>query len=56
MARLGYDPSFGARPLRGVISEKIKNILAEKILKEEILRGSKAKVDFEEGQFKFISS
>jgi len=56
VARLGYDPSFGARPLRGVISEKIKNILAEKILKEEILRGSKAKVDFEEGQFKFISS
>jgi len=53
IARLGYDPSFGARPLRGVISEKIKNLLAEKILKEEILRGDKIKIDFKEGEFEF---
>jgi len=35
----GYDPIFGARPLRGVISEKVRSVLAEKILKNEITRG-----------------
>ena len=55
IARLGYDPSFGARPLRGVISEKIKNVLAEKILKNEIIKGEKIKIIFEDNQFKFLS-
>ncbi len=54
VARLGYDPSFGARPLRGVISEKIKDILANKILKGEIIRGDKIKIDFKDNQFKFL--
>lgn len=40
IAEWGYDPVFGARPLRGVISEKVRSILAEKILKREISRGS----------------
>ena len=40
IAALGYDPVFGARPLRGVISEKIKSVLAEKILKQEIVKGN----------------
>jgi len=35
----GYDPVFGARPLRGVISEKVRSVLAEKILKNEIQKG-----------------
>ena len=54
VARLGYDPSFGARPLRGVISDKIKSVLAEKILKEEIIKGETVKIDFENGQFLFV--
>lgn len=40
IAEWGYDPVFGARPLRGVISDKLRSILAEKILKGEIIRGS----------------
>ena len=40
IAEWGYDPVFGARPLRGVISDKIRSILAEKILKNEIEKGS----------------
>jgi len=54
IVRLGYDPSFGARPLRGVISEKIKSPLAEKILKGEIMNGDTVKISFENGGFKFI--
>jgi ATP-dependent Clp protease ATP-binding subunit ClpC len=40
IAEWGYDPVFGARPLRGVISDKIRSILAEKILKNEIEKGA----------------
>ncbi len=39
VAAWGYDPVFGARPLRTVISEKIRSVLAEKILKNELSKG-----------------
>ena len=55
IAELGYDPVFGARPLRQVISENIRGVLADKILKQEIGRGDKIKVKFENGKFEFIS-
>ncbi len=54
IAGLGYDPVFGARPLRGVISEKLKSVLAEKILKNEIIKGSNVKVVLENNELKFI--
>ncbi len=44
IAKMGYDPAFGARPLRRVIDEKVKAPLAGKILKKEIARGSVVKV------------
>ena len=53
IAELGYDPVFGARPLRGVISDKIKSVLAEKILKEEINKESNIKVVLENNELKF---
>ncbi len=53
VAKLGYDPVFGARPLKGVISDKIKSILAEKILKEEIKKGDKIEAAVENGEIKF---
>ncbi len=49
LARLGWDPVFGARPLRGVIREKITEVLAEKILRQEVKRGSKVEF-FLEGE------
>ncbi len=45
IAKLGFDPVFGARPLRAVISEKIRGPLAEKILKGEVVRGGKITID-----------
>jgi len=53
LAYQGFDPTFGARPLEGVIREKIKAPLSEKILKGEIKNGSKVKVDFQSGEFIF---
>ncbi len=51
----GFDPAFGARPLRGVISEKIRSALAKKILKREIVRGSAVMVSLEGDQLVLIS-
>lgn len=38
LAELGFDPKFGARPLRRVIQERIDDVLADRILKGEIVR------------------
>lgn len=36
----GFDPIFGARPMRRVIQEKLENVLAKKMLVENIERGT----------------
>jgi len=54
LAELGFDPVFGARPLRGVISEKIRSPLAEKILKGEVVKGGNVKITLENGELKFL--
>jgi len=52
VAELGYDPVFGARPLRGVISEKIRGPLAEKILRDEIVKGGSIRVILDNNEIK----
>ncbi|MCS6988911.1 MAG: AAA family ATPase [Chloroherpetonaceae bacterium] len=44
LAQLGYDPTFGARPLKRVMQRYITNALAEKILKGEIAEGDKVEI------------
>ena len=53
IAEWGYDPVFGARPLRGVISDKLRSILAEKILKNEVIRGSNVSVKLNNNELEF---
>ena len=36
LAENGYDPEFGARPLKRLIQQEIENVLALKILNAEI--------------------
>jgi len=56
VAELGFNPVFGARPLRGVISEKIRSVLAEKILRGEIEKGGNLRISLsEQGDFNFVS-
>lgn len=45
LAQEGYDPDFGARPLKRLIQEEIENPLAIKILDGEIAENAKVKVD-----------
>jgi ATP-dependent Clp protease ATP-binding subunit ClpB len=44
LAAKGYDPAYGARPLKRVIQREVQDPLAEKILLGEIPDGSKVKV------------
>ncbi|MGO9787824.1 MAG: AAA family ATPase, partial [Stellaceae bacterium] len=44
LAQAGYDPVYGARPLKRVIQRELQNPLAEKILKGEISEGDTVKV------------
>ena len=45
LANEGYDPAFGARPLKRVIQNKVQNELAMKLLSGEIKEGSKVIID-----------
>ena len=44
LARKGYDPAYGARPLKRVIQKELQDPLAERILSGDILDGSIVKV------------
>jgi ATP-dependent Clp protease ATP-binding subunit ClpB len=53
IATLGYDPSYGARPLKRVIQQQIQNPLATEILKCNIQSGARLVIDFDDGAFSF---
>ncbi|MBL1150626.1 MAG: ATP-dependent chaperone ClpB [Armatimonadetes bacterium] len=53
LAVIGYDPAFGARPLKRAIQNEILNPLAREILSGHIRDGSTVVVDFREGSFTF---
>jgi len=56
LARLGWDPEFGARPLKRAIQKRIQNLLAEAILAGDLERGQRALVDFSDGEFTLTSA
>ena len=49
----GYDPTYGARPLKRVIQQRIQNPLATELLQGEIPEGGRVKVDCQGGEFVF---
>jgi len=53
---LGYDPAYGARPLKRVISKSLVDPLALGILKGEFASGDHIHVDAEEGNLRFTRS
>ncbi|NLE39367.1 MAG: AAA domain-containing protein, partial [Pirellulaceae bacterium] len=53
IARRGYDPMFGARPLKRVIQQQIQNPLAVEMLKRGFSEGTWIRVDFRSGEFTF---
>ena len=49
LAKKGYDPLMGARPMRRIIQEKIKRPLADQLLFGELTSGGHIKVTVEKG-------
>jgi ATP-dependent Clp protease ATP-binding subunit ClpB len=52
-ADTGFDPIYGARPLKRVLQKMILNDLAKKILDRTFREGDTVEVDVESGQVKF---
>jgi len=53
LAKTGFDPVYGARPLKRTIQHNIQDPLAMKILEGTIREGSHVKVDVEDGRLVF---
>ena len=53
LAKDGYDPKMGARPLGRLIQEKIKKPLADALLFGELQNGGLVEIDFVDGDFIF---
>lgn len=53
IAVVGYDPAYGARPLKRVIQREIQNRLATSLLKNDYPEGSTIEVDFDGTEFTF---
>lgn len=51
VAKVGYDPDYGARPLRRAIQKHIEDTLSEELLKGTLQPGSKVTVDYREDAF-----
>ncbi len=47
LARKGFDPSYGARPLKRIIQRELQNELARQILEGKIREGSQVRVELE---------
>ncbi|TCD01001.1 ATP-dependent chaperone ClpB [Pedobacter psychroterrae] len=56
LAELGYDPQFGARPLKRVIQKRILNELSKEILAGKIDKDSKIKLDTFDHKFVFLNN
>jgi ATP-dependent Clp protease ATP-binding subunit ClpB len=50
LGRVGYDPVYGARPLKRAVQKYLQDPLADKILAGEIPDGSTVRVDEGDGQ------
>jgi ATP-dependent Clp protease ATP-binding subunit ClpB len=49
----GYDPTYGARPLKRVIQQRLQNPLAVELLKHESSAGTHVRIDYDDGDFTF---
>jgi ATP-dependent Clp protease ATP-binding subunit ClpB len=55
LARVGYDPVYGARPLKRTVQKHLQDPLAELILAGEVPDGSTVKVDEGEGKLVLVA-
>jgi len=56
LASAGFDPVYGARPLKRAVQKEILNPLAQALLKGEVADGQSLTVDYRDGQIVFSPS
>ena len=54
LGNLGYDPTYGARPLKRVIAKQLTDRLALRLLEGEFREGDTVRVDAAEGELVFV--
>ncbi|MCI0491820.1 MAG: ATP-dependent chaperone ClpB [Planctomycetes bacterium] len=55
IANQGYDPTYGARPLKRVIQQELQNPLATELLKGQFPEGATVRIDWSGAEFIFES-
>ncbi len=55
LASAGYDPAFGARPIKRLINKELSQLISKKILAEEIKPDSKIKIDYADNEIRITS-
>lgn len=53
LAKDGFDPEMGARPLRRAIQHELEDVIAEDLISEKIKSGQNVKVGAHQGKLKF---
>ncbi len=56
LANIGYDPAFGARPLKRTVQNMVVNALAQHILRGDFVKGDKIIIDAQHGELVFNKS
>ena len=56
LGRVGYDPVYGARPLKRAVQKHLLDRLADMILRGEVTDGQTVRVDEGEGELKLVAS
>ncbi|OAX57514.1 ATP-dependent chaperone ClpB [Xanthomonas graminis] len=56
LGNVGFDPVYGARPLKRAIQSQLENPLAQQILSGQFLSGDTIRVDAEGGQLVFVKA
>lgn len=51
IAKVGFDPIYGARPLRRAIQSDIEDMIAEKMLEGAVKKGDSVRIDFKDGEY-----
>jgi ATP-dependent Clp protease ATP-binding subunit ClpB len=54
LGRVGYDPVYGARPLKRAVQRHVQDPLAERLLGGEIPEGSTVRIDEGDGALTFV--
>jgi len=56
VADAGWDPAYGARPLKRAIQRLIENPLALRLLEGDVVEGDTVRVDVEDGELVFAKA